>query len=333
MTALSQAACQLAAMAFDPASNVHTVYEGEATENGKPTGEPAVVALVREKLPESVCRAYNLPTVPHSLEVGNGATVRVDVQEAPETWDGAPFRIQILNVVVSTITTPLHFSGKIYGAIDHQRCFSPLIPGGVQISPGGASHVGTVGIPWTWEGNRFGFLTNRHVAGLDRQLGDRVCQPHGQANPIGYLAHFEPLNTVDPNELDLAIYDCELNGKHYVSQGEIFGIGRIKPGVVDLAVGDSVSKSGRTTGVTQGRVVGKNASTSVNYGPGRNLLFRGLDLIETPGGSDFSAPGDSGGACLKDGAFASLLFAGGNGKTLAIPARRIQEKVGGGPFA
>lgn len=329
MTPLSLATDKLAeALALNPASNVHTVYESTKVVNGVDTGVPCVVALVPTKLPESQVKAYHLP-VPQSVHVGNGE-VPVDVQEAPEMFDGAPFRTLILQLESRDSWGP---AIRIHaGASEHQRCFSPLCPGGVQISPNGASWVGSIGVPWHWEGKRFGFLTNRHVAGLDRQLGDRICQPHGQANPIGYLAHFEKLNTTDPNEFDIAVYDCELNGKHYVSQGEIHGIGKIKPGIVDLAVGDVCGKSGRTTGVTAFKCIGKNAATTISYGQGRNLKFVGLDIFQGDRG-DPSAPGDSGSAILRDSQFGALLFAGGNGKTLAIPARKIQERIGGVPFA
>lgn len=327
MTALSKAADKLAPLVFDPASNVHTVYEGTKIVNGVDTGEPAVVAVVGKKLPESVCRAYHVILVPHCVEVGNGVEVPVDVQEASQLFDGAPFRIQLLRSDEFPVTYG-------FSVNDHQRCFSPTIPGGVQISPLGASWVGTCGLPWTWTKDgktHYGFVTNRHVAGLDNRLGHAICQPHARAGTVGTLAHFEMLNTVDPNEFDVALYDSEVNGRHLVSR-EIFGLGPLKPDCVDLSVGDAVAKSGRTTAITRGKCVGRRATTTVNYGPGRNLKFVGCDLIELATGGDFSAPGDSGSCIVKDGAFASLLFAGGGGKTLSIPATSIQRRIGGGPF-
>jgi hypothetical protein len=323
---IDKAACKLAEMAFSPHSNVHTVYEGEATVCGEPTGEPAVVAVVPTKLPAAQCVRLGLPPIPQAVVV-DGEKVRVDVQEAPVLFDGAPFRIQLA----------FPGDGGFYAqaASDHQRCFSPLCPGGVQISPRGASWVGTLGLPWQWTADgkqRFGFLTNRHVAGLDRLLGDLICQPHGAAAPIGKLAARVDLNTLDPNEYDVALYDCEIEGRHYVAHGDVYGVGRLALGTADLTVGDAVTKSGRTTAVTSGKCIGKNAATTINYGQNRNLKFLGLDLLEIPGGPAFSEPGDSGSAVLKGNQFASLLFAGGNGQTLAIPASKVAAKIGGNPF-
>lgn len=298
----------------------HTVMRGLEKKNGEYTGKECVVVLVEEKKPESELR-YMLP---RALVVGgNGEreTVRVDVQEAPA------FKIQILK---------LGQEPSLYAANRHQSCFSPTVPGGAQISPAGANWVGTLGVPWRWndsEGKeRFGFVTNRHVAGLENEPGHAMHQPNPSSKAIGRLVWSKPLNTTDPNQLDLSLFDSFLNSRHFVKP-EVFSLRRIIGGVAALVLGDRVTKSGRTTGVTLGTVVGLDARTTVDYGERGALKFSQQVVIEGDGGQDASAAGDSGSGWFKvDGGFGALLFAGGGGKTLANPANLVVEAIGGSPF-
>lgn len=324
---LEQAAAQVAPLVAAPNSDVHTVYVGFDAK----TGRQVVVALVEKKLDPSVVAAQGLVPIPRSVLLDDGTEIKVDVQEAPKTFDGAPFQIQLL-----ASQGLLDQLGTARAANDHQRCFSPVCPGGVQISPRGANWVGTLGVAWKWFDaagkQRFGFLTNRHVAGIKNPLGTACCQPHGNGGQIATLVRREDLNTQLANEFDVALFDAEVNDKHYVSP-EIFGIGNVQPGIVDAAPGDDCTKSGRTTGVTKFKCVGKNAETTINYGDNLNLRFAGLDVYEVPGGGDPSAPGDSGSCIVRGSQCCALLFAGGGGKTLAIPLSKIQARIGGSPFA
>ena len=118
---LAAAVETLAERVFAADSDVHTVYEGERHVGGRPTGERAVVALVDHKRPAGEIAAQGLRTVPQSVRVGNGQTVPVDVQEGARPFDGAPFQIQLLYV------DPTRFT--LQAASDHQRCFSPVVPG------------------------------------------------------------------------------------------------------------------------------------------------------------------------------------------------------------
>ncbi len=101
----------------------------------------------------------------------------------------------------------------------------------------------------------------------------------------------------------------------------------IKPEIIDLgapvntevaAIGMEVTKSGRTTGTTVGRVANLNATVRVSYGAGRTATFED-QVIVTDG--QFSAPGDSGSAiCTVENGepkIVGLLFAGGDTVTIA----------------
>lgn len=84
------------------------------------------------------------------------------------------------------------------------------------------------------------------------------------------------------------------------------------------AIGMSVTKSGRTTGTTQGTIQYLGATVNVGYGPGKTATF--VDqMIIVPGG--FSAGGDSGSAIITfvddEPYLVGLLFAGSRSHTIA----------------
>ena len=85
-------------------------------------------------------------------------------------------------------------------------------------------------------------------------------------------------------------------------------------------LGWNVGKSGRTTQLTQGRVVTLNWSGWINYGVG-SAWFAGQFVVQGFSG-DFSAGGDSG-SCVWTWDAAKypvgLLFAGGGGYTICNP--------------
>jgi hypothetical protein len=88
-------------------------------------------------------------------------------------------------------------------------------------------------------------------------------------------------------------------------------------GFADMRLGDAVQKVGRTTDYTFGQVVGTDGMFRVNYGKAGTAVFDDQAVIEGTDG-DFSAGGDSGSAILNsDNAICGLLFAGGEGMTIA----------------
>jgi hypothetical protein len=79
-------------------------------------------------------------------------------------------------------------------------------------------------------------------------------------------------------------------------------------GWTEVSQGDTVRKSGRTTGVTTGEVIHTNVSVVVRYGS-KSAYFVDQIVVAQDNWS-FAAPGDSGSAVDKDGEFVGLLFAG-----------------------
>jgi hypothetical protein len=105
---------------------------------------------------------------------------------------------------------------------------------------------------------------------------------------------------------------------------EVLGIGAITGQVAEVAVGDAVQKSGRTTGVTQGEVIAIDVTVDVNYGPQGNARF--VDQILT---TDMSQGGDSGSAIFDSNKnLVGLLFAGSDTVTIMNPIQTVFAKMG-----
>ena len=97
-------------------------------------------------------------------------------------------------------------------------------------------------------------------------------------------------------------------------------------------IGQAVQKYGRTTGLQPGSVAGTNVSVDVCYIGFENFClqearFAGQISI-SPG--PFSAPGDSGSLVVTQGGNepVGLLFAGGDGLTIATPIDVVLQRFG-----
>lgn len=101
---------------------------------------------------------------------------------------------------------------------------------------------------------------------------------------------------------------------------EILEIGAVQ-GVAEAELDMAVKKSGRTTGVTHGRVTHVAARIIVGFSGGRSATFTDQFLI-----SPISSPGDSGSLVLnRQNQAVGLLFAGSDRATVC---NRIQNVVG-----
>ena len=112
----------------------------------------------------------------------------------------------------------------------------------------------------------------------------------------------------------------------------VMDMGEVK-GMEDPELGMLVCKRGRTTSYTEGRVVATDVVVNVSGYQGIHVCrFVDQIAIEADEGK-FSAPGDSGAACLtetKPRCFVALLFAGGKDSTgrdvtIATPSKYVKE--------
>ena len=301
-----------------PRANVVGIGAGVKWKNGQPTGEPALLVLVAQKLESAELSAADL--VPAKL-----GDMQTDVLAI-----GYPFAGGSEPLAVSTQTLAKRARPAKGGySVGHKNITAGTIATGVyDILPGGAVSppVHGVGIP-----PRYYILSNNHVlANVNAAAtGDAILQPgpfDGGTDPadrIATLTRFIPL-TLDPpvpraqhrNLVDAAIAEVafhDLDREIYWS-GAVRGWRR-KAGVT---VGTVVKKTGRTTNFTTGRITTISATIDVNYGGGR--VGRLLDQIVT---TNMSAGGDSGSLVTTlDNVAVGLLFAG---SATAMIANQIEN--------
>ncbi len=163
-------------------------------------------------------------------------------------------------------------------------------------------------------------LSNNHVLADENNgaAGDAVVQPgpfDGGQNPqdqMGELLRFKPMVTGQANRVDCALAAIE-DGIDF-DVGNLQGLGWLSGSGQPIASdGVKVSKLGRTTGVTHGRVTAFEVDNLiVEYDMGL-LRFDNQIEIEGAGSGPFSRGGDSGSVIVDtDLGAVALLFAGGD---------------------
>ena len=225
-------------------------------------------------------------------------------------------------------------------ALSHRARHRPA-PGGVSVG-----HVdvtaGTLGSrvtgtqsPWT---NRHMVLSNNHVLANSNagRVGDSIIQPgraDGGSHPsdqIAILSRWVPIRFGGaPNVVDCAFgwaWHQRIRGEQYYLRSGRPAYYRTGTRPVAPRLGLVVGKSGRTTGLTQGRVTQIGVSVNVNFGGGRVALFRNQTAIRSVNSRPFSAGGDSGSLVWewRTGVRpVGLLFAGGGGVTFVNPISAV----------
>ena len=187
------------------------------------------------------------------------------------------------------------------------------------------------------DGSALYVLSNNHVLARSGKAapGEDVSQPgliDNNCRPgtlVADLAAFAPLG---PSNVDAAI--AELRPGAMDSSGTIMDIGVPGSTVTAATVGMGVSKSGRTTGRTDGTVGSINTSVSVQYqqgcGSGKKFVISYNNQIVI-NSSTFSAGGDSGSLIVTNNAAhnpVGLLFAGSSTTTIANPIGQVLTRLG-----
>ena len=249
---------------------------------------------------------------------------KADVADLPDELDG---------VAVESVTT---------GVIEPRSLPTDRFPRPVPIGvSGGLAGVatGTLGARVT-DGTNVYVLSNNHVfAGVNTaSIGDPIIQPgdaDGGNDPGDRIAHARGL----PD--DRLQRRHEHDGRRDRADVDRRTSGRRRP-PTDTArrarsrrrrsIGQAVQKYGRTTGLQLGNVAATNVSVDVCY-----IAFGDFCLQEarfagqisiSPG--PFSAPGDSGSLVVTQGGNqpVGLLFAGGDGLTIATPIDLVLQRFG-----
>lgn len=130
---------------------------------------------------------------------------------------------------------------------------------------------------------------------------------NGVLQTLGRETRVQAIKQTKFNLVDAAI---AIPSKEDNVSNEIMGFGKIL-GVKQAKLGMIVKKSGRTTGLTTGKIIQVNVTTTVQYGD-KNATF--TDQFMT---TSMSESGDSGSACLtEDNYLTGLLYAGSEYVTL-----------------
>lgn len=302
-------------------SNVVGMGAGVKWKNGQPTGEPALIVLVSQKLEKSALSKSDL--IPAKLQ-----DVQTDVLAI-----GMPFAgfEQLQEAGTQTLAKRIRPAEGGY-SVGHIRitagtiatCVYDILPGGAVSPP-----VHGVGIP-----PKFYILSNNHVLANSNAalLGDPILQPgpfDGGVDPadrIARLSRFIPITFEPPvpraahnNLVDAAVAE----GQFHDLDREIYWNGYVRGWrrKANVPVGLIVKKTGRTTNHTSGRITAINATVDVNYGGGRIARFK--DQIIT---TNMSAGGDSGSLVTTlDNVAVGLLFAGSPVATIVNQIENVRS--------
>jgi hypothetical protein len=265
-----QAVAEIAEKRYLHRPNVTGVDIGYRWKDGKRTDEIAVRVHVKEKIP------------PHALEAA---------EVIPETIDDIPidviearYRPGDKNALPARESTPA----------GHRTRRDPLFPGiSVCHKDSTAGTLGAFVIDLV-SGNP-GILSNWHVlAGATARPGDAILQPgpfDGGRNPQDAVAALERMLLNADGDAAIAL----LNGSRGWSP-VIFGTDQLLLGTKRANLGDVLIKSGRTTGVTRGKVDGFGVYT-IQYDVGPKSI-KGFKLVArkdgNPDNEEISSGGDSG---------------------------------------
>lgn len=160
------------------------------------------------------------------------------------------------------------------------------------------------------EGNRASRIISKIVNGVFK-LFNSQCR-------------VEPMSLESHNLVDTAIAQ-PMNDEDILD--EILEIGT--PTGSMIAIGDmKVQKSGRTTGLTKGKIVDTNATIKVSYGGGKVATFQDQIVVVPEWENPFSAGGDSGSAIVTQEdplRVVGLLFAGSTSHTIANKIQHVEQ--------
>lgn len=278
--------------------NVVGVALGNKTVAGTDIGEPSLVALVRQKVPAAQLRpGHRIPPFVRGVrtdvvETGDLRAAHADMSElmrrTTDRWRPAPGGVSVGHHWVSagTLGCAVRRGTEVF-----------LLSSNHVLANLNAAHKGDP--------------VHQPASGDGGEEGDEVFARLEDFVPIRWKSQ-GPRNGLGPgggeNRVDCAIakpaHPEDLSRKLRLL-GEIEGVGMV-------ALGETVYKSGRTTGLTEGQVTHVHASVTIDYGDGRSAVFEDQILV-----SQMSMAGDSGSVVMDASRRAlGLLMAEGNSTTV-----------------
>ncbi|MBN1582873.1 MAG: hypothetical protein JXA89_19335 [Anaerolineae bacterium] len=304
-----------------PRANVIGMGVGVKWISGQPTGEPALVVLVTQKLEKGqVSKADLIPNKLQDMQTdvlaigypmaGGGSAPAITAQSLAKRIRPAEggYSVGHVRITAGTIATCVYDilrDGKV----------SPPLQG--------------YGVP-----KQYYILSNNHVLANsnDASPGDPILQPgpyDGGTDPadrIAKLSRFVPIDfePAIPREKHRNLVDAAIaEGEFCDLDREIYWCGYVRGWRPKdkVTIGTIVQKTGRTTNYTTGRITVVDATVDVGYGGGRVARF--TDQIVT---TDMSAGGDSGSLVTTlDNVAVGLLFAGSSSATIVNQIEHVRS--------
>ena len=246
----------------------------------------------------------------------------------PESLEGVPVRIEV--------TGEIFAQPKTLKTEDPTSILRLPVPIGVSTGNIGECSAGTIGARLKGTARNVYALSNNHVYALENSApkGSIILQPglydtrcvSGQSNVIGTLSAFVPINfTGGNNTVDAAIAGSSTDQLKNSTPSDGYGtpnsLTYFQATGKNPYIGQRVKKYGRTTRLTTGTITGLNATIKVCYDSSCSLIATFVNQIVI-GRGGFSGAGDSGSLIVTNDSNAypvGLLFAGGNGVTIANP--------------
>ncbi|WP_369238448.1 hypothetical protein AB5J56_34200 [Streptomyces sp. R21] len=335
-----------------PLANVVGFGHGVKWIDGQATGEAAVLVFVTQKVSESqlperdvIPRVMDDGTPTDVVAVGHVAAQRQQQRRTSGRSEerGASYQADgSVAEQLAGLSQPLLEELGGLGTFEPQLLKRRMRPspagfsvGNVRVTAGTLGSVvydflpgASVDPPGPGLGTpaKFYILSNNHVlADSNRaQLGSAILQPgvfDGGTDPadrIATLDRFIPIQFAPqtPVERHNNVVDCALGAVEFqdATREQYFsGEPRAWRRKANVAVGDLVKKTGRTTNISFGRIMAVDATIDVNYGTAGTARFK--DQVLT---TSISAGGDSGSLVTSlDNVALGLLFAGSSVITVA----------------
>jgi len=297
---------------------------------GIDTKTPCITVYVKKKVPQSEISAENV--IPALLT----PEVQTDVVEVGEVvaWT------TLASAPLGTSAPPAPPGTRDVSS--HLKRVRPVC-GGISVGPTNFLMAGTIGLPLVYKGNVPCILSNTHVLApywyktdpnapprWDEKYGIHVganirqpSQMDGGIEPDDYMAQlldWAEISLDKPNQIDAAIA-----GLTVPAEATLLELGGYSS-IADAQIGDQVTKTGRTTGVTSGQISALSVTMQVQYPHGVATMEGEVAIY----GSGFSAAGDSGSAIVRksDRAVMALLFAGSSTITLGVPIKAVFDRFG-----
>jgi hypothetical protein len=321
-------------------ANVNGVGIGYKSVKGVRSDELCIVIFVRKKLPLSDLKARDV--IPHEIEGMQTDVVEVGdivalTTDRRDRWRPAPGGVSIGHPKVTagtlgTLVRDRETKQLLILSNNHVLANSNnAMPGDPTLQPGPADITGFLH-------EDPGNLEKFQIGVLERFIPIHFAIEGGSCLAARMVAHFsnllaklvgskhrlEPwrINDSQYNEVDAAVSrpldDKDVTAEIY-ELGTVLGMGH-----TDVTIDDVVTKSGRTTAVTEGTITEIEMTVMVTYSifPPKLALFQG-QIIATA----MSEGGDSGSLVVKKDSMraAGLLFAGSDSKTIINPINRVLD--------